>query len=141
MNIQNNLIISQILSHGRLDLVYDTETFEPYNLVGLKGYVVHSGLFNYCYRLVLPEDSLFIDSENRSRNDALESSVYTATWEANLNPLSVKPIADAGQDQQVRPGEFVSLNGSASFDPDWGELFYNWLQIGGPLVTLSRSIT
>ena len=56
--------------------------------------------------------------------------------------MSVKPIADAGQDQQVRPGEFVSLNGSANFDPlDRGELFYNWLQIGGRLVTLSRSIT
>ena len=65
------------LVDGRFNPVYDTETFEPYNLVGLKGYVVHSGLFNYCYRLVLPEDSLFIDSENRSRNDALESSVYT----------------------------------------------------------------
>jgi len=41
------------------------------------------------------------------------------------------PNADAGADQQVEPGSFVRLNGSASSDPDTGDrIAYRWEYTG-----------
>ena len=47
------------------------------------------------------------------------------------------PTADAGPDQTVDEGETVTLDGTGSSDPDGDTIHYNWIQIGGPLVTLS----
>jgi PKD repeat protein len=47
------------------------------------------------------------------------------------------PTANAGPDQTVNEGQKVLLNGSGSTDPDGGILSYQWLQTGGPAVTLS----
>jgi hypothetical protein len=47
------------------------------------------------------------------------------------------PVADAGPDQSVVSGGMVTLNGSASFDPDGDDLTYQWEQIDGPIVALS----
>jgi hypothetical protein len=47
-------------------------------------------------------------------------------------------VADAGEDQTVYAQELVTLDGSASSDPDGDTpLFYGWSQTGGPGVTLS----
>ncbi len=45
------------------------------------------------------------------------------------------PNADAGADEQVDPGSFVRLNGSASSDPDVGDspLDYNWEYVGATM--------
>ena len=50
------------------------------------------------------------------------------------------PIANADSDQSVKSGSFVTLNGTASSDPD-GQipLKYQWLQISGPIITLSSA--
>tara|TARA_R110000772_G_scaffold155288_2_gene266377 strand:+ start:12324 stop:14420 length:2097 start_codon:yes stop_codon:yes gene_type:complete len=49
------------------------------------------------------------------------------------------PVADAGADQNVESGSVVSLDGSASSDPDTSdELSYSWSQDGGPVVTLDN---
>ncbi|WP_373091464.1 PKD domain-containing protein [Zhongshania sp.] len=49
------------------------------------------------------------------------------------------PVADAGADQNVESGNVVSLDGSASSDPDASdELSYSWTQDGGPAVTLNN---
>lgn len=53
------------------------------------------------------------------------------------------PIADAGPDQTVQTRDAVTLDGSGSSDPDpaSGPLTFNWVQIGGPAVTLTGANT
>lgn len=50
------------------------------------------------------------------------------------------PTADAGPDQIVAAGDTVTLDGSASTDPDAGDQIaaYQWLQVVGSLVRLSN---
>ena len=47
------------------------------------------------------------------------------------------PVANAGPDQVVEPGDFVTLNGSASSDENGDIVAYEWTQIGGSQVDLS----
>ena len=49
------------------------------------------------------------------------------------------PVANAGSDQTVGPLSLVTLNGSASFDPDNDALTFSWVQTQGPQVNLSSA--
>lgn len=53
--------------------------------------------------------------------------------------LCWNPVADAGADQTVAPGQQVSLDGSGSVDPQGGTLTYGWMQLDGDAVTLDAS--
>jgi len=51
------------------------------------------------------------------------------------------PTADDGPPQTVAAGALVTLDASASFDPDGDPLTYSWTQTGGPAVSLSDPTT
>ncbi|HSJ54385.1 MAG TPA: PKD domain-containing protein [Anaerolineae bacterium] len=51
------------------------------------------------------------------------------------------PIADAGPDQEVDPGDTVRLDGSASSDPNGDPLVYRWVQTGGPVVDFAPAVS
>ena len=75
------------------------------------------------------------DSEGMKSAD---KAVVTVMWEND------EPVADAGPDQiggdnPVAEGARVTLDGSGSTDPDDGINSYQWLQTGGPVVTLTNS--
>ena len=54
-------------------------------------------------------------------------------------PTNWPPVADAGNDQMVAPGNAVTLDGSWSTDSDGDPLSYSWTQPAGPRVTLSST--
>ena len=56
-------------------------------------------------------------------------------------PPNTPPVARAGTDQTVDAGTSVTLNGSASYDPEGSAISYSWSQTGGPTVSLSGRTT
>ena len=61
-----------------------------------------------------------------------DGCLVNVTWE------NQPPVADAGPDDQVGPGQSVALDGSASWDPDGGNVSYRWTQTSGVPVALSE---
>ncbi len=54
-------------------------------------------------------------------------------------PLNSPPTANAGPDQSgLTAGTLVTLDGTASSDPDSDPLTYSWTQASGPSITLSN---
>ena len=49
----------------------------------------------------------------------------------NIISANVAPTANAGADQTVNEGAFVTLNGTNSSDPDGGVTAYIWTQTAG----------
>ncbi|HEX2244566.1 MAG TPA: Ig-like domain-containing protein, partial [Gammaproteobacteria bacterium] len=60
-----------------------------------------------------------------------------ATVSINITPVNQPPVANAGVDQVVSAGDAVTLNGSASSDPDGSLTAFQWSQTAGPSVALS----
>lgn len=47
------------------------------------------------------------------------------------NNTNEAPVANAGVDRSVNPGATVTLDGTASYDPDGDDITYNWTQVSG----------
>jgi Abnormal spindle-like microcephaly-assoc'd, ASPM-SPD-2-Hydin/Galactose oxidase, central domain/Bacterial TSP3 repeat len=84
--------------------------------------------------------SLRLDAFDTSQSVIEISDVQIGLMELITNVL---PIARAGQNQTVRLGSLVTLNASASSDPDNapGPLTYAWTKTSGPSVGLSGETT
>jgi hypothetical protein len=76
-----------------------------------------------------------------SVDDGLAPAPATDTVTVEITNTNHPPLADAGADQAVDENTAVTLNGSASSDPDSDPLTYAWTQTGGPAVTLSGANT
>jgi len=56
--------------------------------------------------------------------------------ERPADPDNLPPVVNAGFDQTVSGGAFVTLDGSGSLDPEGAALSYRWVQADGPAVAL-----
>ena len=53
--------------------------------------------------------------------------------------VTVGPVADAGPDRNAETGQSVTLNGSASFDPDGNTLAFSWRFLSVPSASARTS--
>ena len=83
------------------------------------------------------EDLVFSLVVTDEKGLASTADTVTITVEA----INLAPVADAGDDQNVSAGAKVTLDGSASRDPEGEPLSYLWSQTGGTTVTLSGDRT
>ncbi|MCE2507455.1 MAG: tandem-95 repeat protein, partial [Nitrosopumilaceae archaeon] len=77
------------------------------------------------------------------KDDTLQAD--TDTVQVTINPITSNvnnpPTADAGADQTVDENTLVTLDGSASTDPDSGDtITYLWQQLQGPTVSFTNNI-
>jgi hypothetical protein len=73
-------------------------------------------------------------TDNEGHSSALADSVQIFVSDSP-NP---SPVASAGSDIFGHEGSVISLNGSASFDPEGQSLTYFWVQTFGPPVSLDN---
>jgi len=57
--------------------------------------------------------------------------------QVTVEQVNHPPTADAGSDQTKAEGSIVTLDGTASQDPDGDAITYSWSQVSGPPATLS----
>lgn len=55
--------------------------------------------------------------------------------------VNLPPLAYAGPDVQADEGTFTQLDGSGSYDPEFGPLIYSWTQISGPTAVTANADT
>ena len=72
-------------------------------------------------------------------SDGLSESLPSEVKITVVN-VNKPPVADAGNDQIVKEGEIVYLDGSASFDPDGNELSYHWITPDGIVLNSPDSV-
>lgn len=75
-----------------------------------------------------------IDTDNHQSNKTIQVKIGSSV---DNEP----PIANAGIDQYAEIGTRITLDGSASYDPEQQRLVYGWTQTAGEIVELSQANT
>jgi tetratricopeptide (TPR) repeat protein len=83
--------------------------------------------------IILEFELIVKDNKSASSTDSVKVTVKHSP------PLNKAPVANAGPDQTVNAGNKVTLDGSASTDPDGDPLTYSWEQTGRVQVTLDNA--
>ncbi|MFC1523398.1 tandem-95 repeat protein [Thermodesulfobacteriota bacterium] len=93
---------------------------------------VNSGAFQYT-----PDSNAYGSDTFTFRASDGKSYSDIATVTILVTPVNDVPVANAGPDQDVTIGDIVILDGSNSYDTDNNISLYEWVQIAGPVVTMS----
>jgi chitinase len=75
-----------------------------------------------------------IDSDNGDILNAMHEGLGNGS---GTSPVNKPPIANAGKDLGVTGPASVTLDGSASRDPEGSAIGYGWMQVSGPAVQLA----
>jgi chitinase len=70
--------------------------------------------------------------------DPDDQMVSTDDVQVFVTSANQVPVAQAGSDQTADEGTLVTLQGTASHDPDGTPLTYSWMQMSGPAVVVSN---
>jgi chitinase len=101
-------------------------------------------------KLTSQHDKAFFSLPAPGKTETLHFQLTVNDGERNSTPFDIiikhqaeqagnnAPVADAGSAQTVESNQKVTLNGSASHDPDNDTLTYSWVQKSGKKVTLSH---
>jgi hypothetical protein len=69
------------------------------------------------------------------------TSITPAIVTITIKRINHAPIANAGTDQTVSPGDIVNLNAGNSEDADKDQIKYSWTQVEGPNIRLDGANT
>ena len=88
---------------------------------------------------ILIQESVVLNAR-AYKEELFPSSTISATYFIG-GGTNIAPVANAGEDQRVTVGDFVTLSGAGSYDPDGDDLTlsWKWVQLSGPSIELFSS--